>query len=57
MDRRDPVPGKNLHLSLNMELQQYMEEQYREEGRAGAFIALDAKTGEIITLVSYPTFL
>ncbi|HEY4534315.1 MAG TPA: penicillin-binding protein 2 [Fusobacterium sp.] len=56
MESRDPIPGKNLHLSLNMELQQYMEEQYREEGRAGAFIALDAKTGEIITLVSYPTF-
>lgn len=56
MDSKNPIPGKNLHLSLNIELQQYMEQQYEEEGRAGAFIALNAKTGEIITMVSYPTF-
>lgn len=56
MDSKKPIPGKNMHLSLNMELQQYMEKQYEEEGRAGAFIALNAKTGEIITLVSFPKF-
>ena len=43
-------------MTLNMELQEYMEEQFKEDGRVGAFIALDPKTGEIITMVSYPTY-
>lgn len=54
--KRSPIPGKDLHLTLDMELQEYMEEQFKEDGRAGAFIALNPKNGEILTLVSYPTY-
>lgn len=55
-EEKMPVPGKNLYMTLDMELQQYMEEQFKEDGRVGAFIAMDPKTGELITMVSYPTY-
>ena len=51
-----PIPGKDVHMTLDMELQEYMEEQFKEDGRAGAFIALNPKNGEILTMVSYPTY-
>ncbi|AVQ29627.1 penicillin-binding protein 2 [Fusobacterium ulcerans] len=55
-EEKDPVPGKDLYMTLDMELQEYMEEQFKEDGRVGAFIAMDPKTGGIITMVSYPTY-
>ena len=53
---KSPIVGKNLHMSINMELQQYMEEEFEKDGRSGSFVALNPKTGEIITIVSYPTY-
>ena len=41
-------------MGINMELQQYMEEEFEKDGRSGSFVALNPKTGEIITIVSYP---
>ena len=55
-EEKIPVPGKNLYMTLDMELQQYMEEQFKEDKRVGAFIAMNPKTGELITMVSYPTY-
>lgn len=55
-EEKIPVPGKNLYMTLDMELQEYMEEQFKEDKRVGAFIAMDPKTGELITMVSYPTY-
>ena len=55
-EEKDPIPGKNLYMTLDMELQEYMEEQFKEDERVGAFIAMKPKTGEIITMVSYPTY-
>lgn len=55
-EEKIPVPGKNLYMTLDMELQQYMEEQFKEDKRVGSFIAMNPKTGELITMVSYPTY-
>lgn len=55
-EEKIPIPGKNLYMTLDMELQEYMEEQFKEDKRVGAFIAMDPKTGELITMVSYPTY-
>ena len=55
-EEKIPVPGKNLYMTLDMELQEYMEEQFKEDKRVGAFIAMNPKTGELITMVSYPTY-
>jgi penicillin-binding protein 2 len=54
--KKNPIPGEDMHITLDMELQEYMEKQFEEDGRAGAFIALNPKNGEILTLVSYPTY-
>lgn len=55
-EKKNPIPGNDMYMTLDMELQEYMEKQFEEDGRAGAFIALNPKNGEILTMVSYPTY-
>lgn len=68
----DPIPGYNLHLSIDLQLQQraadilQAEMQRRRETRMltgeypeieqGAAVALNPQTGEILALVNVPTF-
>ena len=47
-------PGSNIHLSLDLDLQQLAFDAM--EGRRGAVVALDPATGEILALVSTPSF-
>jgi len=49
-----PVPGANIHLSLDLDLQMIATRAL--EGRRGAIVALDPWSGEILALVSAPTF-
>lgn len=51
---RKPVPGKNLTLSLDIELQALGERLM--EGKIGAIVAIEPKTGEILCMVSAPTY-
>ena len=53
-DRQPPVPGRNLHLTLDARLQQAAMEQLA--GRAGAIVALEPATGDVLALVSAPGF-
>lgn len=55
-EKKEPVVGKDLHMSIDIELQKYMEEEFKKDERSGAFIALKAKTGEIVSIISYPTY-
>jgi len=49
-----PIPGNNLHLYLNLTLQQ---KAYQLLGnRRGAIVAIEPKTGGILALVSGPSF-
>lgn len=48
------TPGNTLVLSVDMRLQQLIEELYGE--RRGALVAIDPRTGEILSFVSKPTF-
>ena len=48
------VPGSNLVLSIDIELQKVVEEAFGK--RRGALIAMDPATGEILAYVSKPTF-
>ena len=52
LDEEKPTPGKNIYLSIDYELQKYMTEKFT--GELGTFIAVDIKTGKILTYVSYP---
>lgn len=49
-----PVPGKDLTLSLDIELQMLGEKLM--EGKIGSIVAIEPETGEILCLVSSPTF-
>lgn len=48
----NPILGKDIYLSIDYELQKYMTERFVDE--VGTFIAIDIKTGKILTYVSYP---
>ena len=54
IDEKPPVPGKDLYLSIDLELQQASEEAI--EGYVGALVAMDPQTGRILALVSSPAF-
>jgi penicillin-binding protein 2 len=46
--------GKNLHTSLDLELQQYGEELMKN--KIGGIVAIDPKTGGILSMVTSPTY-
>lgn len=68
LGRVAPVPGHDLHLTLDVRLQQVAETALQEhlaylrrEGKytetfAGVVIALDPRTGEILAMASYPGY-
>lgn len=49
-----PISGKNLTLSLDIELQKYAEQLMAN--KIGAVVAIEPKTGEILAMVSSPTY-
>jgi penicillin-binding protein 2 len=48
------VPGKDLRLTIDLDVQKAAERAL--EGKIGAIIAMDPHTGEILAMVSRPTF-
>ena len=51
---RDPVPGKNLTLSIDIELQQLGERLM--QGKLGSIVAIEPSTGEVLCMVSAPNY-
>ncbi len=49
-----PKPGKNITLSIDVDLQALGERML--EGKIGAIAAIDPQTGEVLALVSSPTY-
>src|SRR6202051_3814429 len=54
LDEKPAVPGKPLKLTIDVDLQIAAEEAM--EGKNGAIVAMDPRTGEILAMVSRPTF-
>ncbi|MCG8307327.1 MAG: penicillin-binding protein 2 [Cytophagales bacterium] len=54
--RRDTIslPGENLTATVDLELQQYGE--WLMEGLAGGLVAIEPETGEILSLISSPSY-
>ena len=50
----EPKPGRDLYLTLDLGVQRAAEEARGE--RAGAVVALDPNSGEVLALVSHPTY-
>jgi len=51
---REAIPGKDLHTTLDLDLQVVAE--LAMEGKRGAVVALDPRNGDILAMVSRPAF-
>jgi len=51
---KQAIPGKDLQLTLDLDLQAVAE--LAMEGKNGAVVAMDPRTGEVLAMVSRPTF-
>jgi penicillin-binding protein 2 len=54
LKREEPLSGKEIHLTLDAHLQKAAEEFMINEDKAGAVVAMEVKTGRLLTLVSTP---
>ncbi len=54
LKRTDPVPGADIVLSMDIRLQEAAEAALA--GRRGSIVALDPNTGEVLAMVSQPSF-
>lgn len=54
--RREAVPGRNLVLTLDLELQQEAARWLTGPEKVGAIVAMDPRNGEVLALVSSPSF-
>ena len=54
LDKTPPTPGQDLVLGLDIELQQVAEQQLGD--LAGAIVAMDVKTGDVLVYLSKPSF-
>ncbi len=50
----EPKPGTDLYLTIDLDVQRAAEEALGE--RAGAVVAMDPDTGEVLALASHPTY-
>ncbi len=51
---KEAVPGRNLQLTIDLDLQAVAE--LAMEGKRGAVVALDPRSGEVLAMVSRPAF-
>lgn len=54
LDNIDAIPGKPIQLTIDYDLQNVAESDMAS--KVGAVVAMDARTGEILAMVSRPTF-
>ncbi|MDP3845236.1 MAG: penicillin-binding protein 2 [Pseudomonas sp.] len=54
LKRTDPQPGKDIHLAMDVGLQQAAEAALA--GKRGAIVALDPANGDVLAMVSLPSF-
>jgi len=54
LDDQEAIPGKNLQLTIDLDLQAVAE--IAMDGRRGAVVALDPRSGEVLAMVSRPGF-
>ncbi|HRL92968.1 MAG TPA: penicillin-binding protein 2 [Pseudomonas sp.] len=54
LKRTDPLPGKDIRLTLDVQLQKAAEAALA--GRRGAVVALDPNNGDVLAMVSQPSF-
>ncbi|MGB3114045.1 MAG: penicillin-binding transpeptidase domain-containing protein, partial [Candidatus Omnitrophota bacterium] len=51
---KEPVPGRDVYLTVDLELQRYCDELL--EGKRGSIIAMDPRTGDVLAMASAPNY-
>lgn len=54
IEGKPPIPGDNIRLTIDRDMQ--MAAYKALEGKVGSVVAVDVKTGEVMTMVSHPSF-
>jgi penicillin-binding protein 2 len=54
VSRVEPIPGRDIHLTVDFDLQQKATQLL--EGREGAIVVLDPRSGDVLALASFPTY-
>lgn len=54
LERVAPTPGKNLYLTIDVRIQEAGEAAFAD--RAGASVAIDPRNGEVLAMISVPSF-
>jgi penicillin-binding protein 2 len=54
LEEKEPIPGNDLHTTIDLDLQKAAEDALGDH--AGAAVALDPFTGEVLAFVSKPSF-
>ena len=54
LETHAPIPGKSLYLSIDVRMQKAAEAAFA--GRPGAAVAIDPRNGQVLAMVSVPTF-
>lgn len=52
LSQQDPIPGKEIQLTIDYDVQLAAEQVL--QGRKGAIVALDPRTGEVLAMASHP---
>ncbi len=56
LGKQDPVEGQGLQLTIDADVQRAAEEGFRHFGYNGAAVILDPRNGEVLSLVSLPSY-
>jgi penicillin-binding protein 2 len=56
LDQEEPVQGKRLQLTLDLDLQKALEDGFHTSGYNGAAVFLDPASGEVLAFTSVPAY-
>lgn len=54
--RQNPIPGDNIYLTVDFELQRRAEQYFIENEMVGAAVVLDPRNGEVLAMASSPAY-
>ncbi|HJQ26089.1 MAG TPA: penicillin-binding protein 2 [Blastocatellia bacterium] len=56
LERIEPIRGQDIITTIDLDIQRVAEDQFEQKHATGAAIAMDPRNGEILAMVSVPSF-